>query len=104
METRFLWRFKNFKKIEIQKFQKIEISVGHKIEISVGPFGEEIWRIQIDGCLAERDHQSIKCVMKRFFNMMVKNLKLCIRKLSSGQEMGDKRKPAKLSSRTSAKR
>ncbi len=51
--------------------------------------------------VCERSHQSVKRVMRRFFNVMVKNL---VKSLSSGQEKRDisKRKSAKLSSRASA--
>ncbi len=62
----------------------------------------ELEEISISQFSCERKHPSVKSVMKRFFNVMVKNL---VKSLSSDQEKGDisKRKSAKLSSRASAK-
>ncbi len=62
----------------------------------------ELEEIPISRFSCERNHQSVKSVMKRFFNTMVKNL---VKSLSSDQEKGDisKRKSAKLSSRANAK-
>ncbi len=62
----------------------------------------ELEEISISQFSCELKHQSVRSVMKRFFNTMVKNL---VKSLSSGQEKGDisHRKSAKLSSRASAK-
>ncbi len=62
----------------------------------------DLEEISVSRFSCERSHQSVKSVMKRFFNVMIKNL---VRSLSSIQEKADisRRKSAKLSSRTSAK-